>query len=153
MYTTDGSDPQTSSTAIPYTGTFPVSQTTTVKYYSADNAGNSGTVKSKIIHIDTAAPTVSIKSPANGSSFTQGTAVTISASATDHGTGSGKASGIASVTFYLDGTTKLGTDTTSPYSFSWNTSGVTKATHKLTAVATDVAGNPTTSAAISVTIK
>jgi len=57
------------------------------------------------------------------------------------------------VTFYLDGTTKLATVTKSPYSFTWNTSGVAKATHKLTAVATDVAGNSTTLAAISVSIK
>jgi hypothetical protein len=153
MYTTDGTNPQTSSTAILYTGPFTMSQTTTVKHYSIDNAGNSGSVKSQLIQIDAAAPTVSITSPANGSSFTQGTKVTVTASATDLGTGTGTPSGIASVTFYLDGTTKLATVTKSPYSFTWNTTGVAKVTHKLTAVATDVAGNPTTSAAISVSIK
>src|SRR5439155_20646734 len=118
-YTTDGTNPQTSSTAVAYTGTFTVSRTRTIKYYSVDNAGNSESLKSKQIQIDAAAPTVSITSPANASSFTQGTKVTVSASATDLGTGSGKASGIASVTFYLGGTTKLATVTTSPYSFSW----------------------------------
>ena len=153
LYTTDGSNPQTSSTAVLYTGPFTVSQTTTVKYYSIDNAGNSESVKSQTIQIDAAAPTVSITSPASGSSFTQGTKVTVTAGAVDLGTGSGTPSGIASVTFYLDGTTKLATDTTSPYSLTWNTSKVTKATHMLTAVVTDVAGNSTTSAAISVTIK
>jgi peptidoglycan/xylan/chitin deacetylase (PgdA/CDA1 family) len=149
-YTTNGSTPTTSSTR--YTGPFPVSQTTTVKYYSVDSAGNSEAVKSQVIQIDAAAPTVSITSPASGSSFAQGTKVTVTASATDLGTGSGAASGIASVTFYLDGTTVLATDTSSPYSFSWNTKGVAKGTHKLTAVATDVAGNSTTSAAITITI-
>jgi peptidoglycan/xylan/chitin deacetylase (PgdA/CDA1 family) len=153
MYTTDGTNPQTSSTAILYTGPFTMSQTTTVKYYSIDNVGNSESVKSQLIQIDAAAPTVSITSPANASSFTQRTKVTVTASATDLGTGSGTPSGIGSVTFYLDGTTKLATVTKSPYSFTWNTSGVAKATHKLTAVATDVAGNSTTSAAISVSIK
>ena len=153
MYTTDGSNPQTSPTAFVYSAPFTVSQTTTVKFYSTDNAGNSESVKSQTIQVDAAAPTVSITSPASGSSFTRGAKVTVTASATDLGTGSGKPSGIASVTFYLDGTTKLATDTTSPYSFSWNTSGVTRATHKLTAVATDLAGNSTTSAVISVTIK
>jgi peptidoglycan/xylan/chitin deacetylase (PgdA/CDA1 family) len=152
-YTTDGSNPQTSSTAIVYTGPFNVSQTTTVKYYSADLAGNLESVKSQQVQVDGTAPTVSISSPSSGSSFTQNTKVTVSASAADLGSGSGAPSGIASVTFYLDGTTKLGTDTSSPYSLSWNTSKVAKGTHTLTAVATDVAGNSATSAAVTVTIK
>ncbi len=149
-YTTNGSTPTKSSTK--YTGPFTVSQTTTVKYFSVDNAGNSEAVKSQVIQIDAAAPTVSITSPASGSSVTQGTKVTVTASATDLGTGSGAPSGIASVTFYLDGTTVLATDTSSPYSFSWNTNKIAKGTHKLTAVATDGAGNSTTSAAITITI-
>ena len=150
-YTTNGSTPTKSSTK--YTGPFTVSQTTTVKYFSVDNAGNSEAVKSQVIQIDAAAPTVSITSPASGSSVTQGTKVTVTASATDLGTGSGAPSGIASVTFYLDGTTVLATDTSSPYSFSWNTNKIAKGTHRLTAVATDAAGNSTTSAAITITIR
>jgi len=138
-YTTNGSTPTSSSTK--YTGPFTVAQTTTVKFFSVDTAGNSEAVKSQTIQIDAAAPTVSITAPASGSSFAQGTKVTVTASATDLGTGSGAPSGIATVTFYLDGTTVLATDTNSPYSFNWNTRGVTKGTHKLTAVATDVAGN------------
>jgi hypothetical protein len=149
-YTTNGSTPTTSSTK--YTGPFTVAQTTTVKYFSVDIAGNSEAVKSQVIQVDAAAPTVSITSPAAGTSVTQGTKVTVTASATDLGTGSGAPSGIASVTFYLDGTTVLATDTSSPYSFSWNTRGVARGTHKLTAVATDAAGNSTTSAAITITI-
>jgi peptidoglycan/xylan/chitin deacetylase (PgdA/CDA1 family) len=153
VYTTDGSNPQTSSTAVVYSGPFTVSQTATVKYYSLDIAVNLGSVKSQQIQVDAAAPTVSITSPSSGSSFTRGTKVTVSASAVDLGTGSGAQSGIASVTFYLDGSTVLGTDTNSPYSLSWNTTKVTKATHTLTAVATDVAGNSATSSSVTVTIK
>ena len=152
LYTTDGSNPQTSSTANVYSGPFTVSQTTTVKYYSIDNAANSESVKSQLIRIDAAAPTVSVTAPASGSSFAQGSKITVTASAVDLGTGSGAPSGIASVTFYLDGTTKLATDTTNPYSFFWNTAKSAKGTHKLTAVATDVSGNTTTSAAITVSI-
>ena len=153
VYTTDGSNPQTSSTTILYTGPFTVSQNTTVKYYSTDLAGNPEPVKSAVIQIDAAAPTASITSPSSGSSFTPGTKVTVSASAADLGTAAGAPSGITNVTFYLDGTTKLSTDNTSPYSFTWNTSKVAKGTHTLTAVATDVAGNSTTSAVVSVTLK
>ncbi len=153
VYTTDGSNPQTSSTAIQYTGPFTVSQNTTVKYYSTDLAGNLESVKSQLVQVDAAAPTVSITSPSSGSSFKQGTKVTVSASAVDLGTGAGAPSGITNVTFYLDGTTKLATDTSNPYSFSWNTSKVAKGTHTLTAVATDVAGNSATSAVVTVTLK
>jgi peptidoglycan/xylan/chitin deacetylase (PgdA/CDA1 family) len=153
VYTTDGSNPQTSSTAIQYTGPVTVSQTTTVKYYSTDLAGNLESVKSALIQVDAAAPTVSITSPSSGSSVKQGTKVALSASAADLGTGAGAPSGIIGVTFYLDGTTKLATDNTNPYSFSWVTSKVAKGTHTLTAVATDAAGNSNTSAAVTVTLK
>jgi hypothetical protein len=95
---------------------------------------------------------VAITAPSTGSKFAQGTKVTISASATDIGTGSSPPSGIASVTFDLDGTAVIATDKASPYTNSWNTRSVTKGTHTLTAVATDVAGNSTTSAGITVTI-
>lgn len=155
IYTTDGSNPQTSGTAKIYTGPFTLSQTATVKYYAIDNASNSGSVQSQTIQIDATAPDVSITSPANGASITRGTSVTVTTIATDLGTGSGTPSGLANITIYLDGTTKLASHngTGSPFSFNWNTKGVTKGTHTLTAVATDVAGNTGTSAAITVTIK
>jgi peptidoglycan/xylan/chitin deacetylase (PgdA/CDA1 family) len=152
-YTTDGSNPQTSSTAVHYTAPFNLAQTSTVKFYAVDVAGNSGSVKSQgPIQVDGVAPTVSITAPASGSSFKQGTHVTVTASASDLGSGSGAPSGIANVTFYLDGTINLHTVGGSPYSFSWDTSNVAKGTHYLTAVATDKAGNATTSVVITVTI-
>ena len=152
VYTTDGSNPATSGTAVLYSGPFTVSNTTTVRYLSRDVAGNAETAKSQLVQIDGGAPTVSITQPANGSSFAQGAKVTISANATDVGTGAGAPSGIASVAFYLDGATVIATDNSSPYTTSWNTNKIVRGTHTLTAVATDVAGNTTTSAAITVTI-
>jgi chitinase len=136
-----------------YSGPFAVSRTTTVKYYSIDVAGNIESVKSQQIQVDAAAPTVSISAPASGATFAQGAKVTVTASVADLGTGSAAPSGIASVTFYLDGTTKLGTDNSGPYSISWNTNKIAKGTHTLTAVATDVAGNSATSAAVTITIR
>jgi hypothetical protein len=48
-YTTDGSDPTTNGTL--YTGTFTVSSTKTVTYYSVDNAGNPEPARSQPITI------------------------------------------------------------------------------------------------------
>src|SRR5258706_8840587 len=74
------------------------------------------------------APAISIASPANNASFTTGSTVTINANATDSdGT-------IAKVEFF-QGTTKLGEDLTSPYSFAW--ASVPAGSYSLTAKATD----------------
>jgi hypothetical protein len=120
-----------------------------VKFASVDNAGNQEASKSRQVRIDAAAPTVGITSPTNGASYKRGTSIVISAAATDAGTGSGAASGIARVTFYHDGL-KIAADTTAPYSVTWSTSGRALGGHTLTAVATDVAGNSTTSAVVNV---
>jgi hypothetical protein len=94
--------------------------------------------------VDTIAPTgVAITAPANGASVTG--QVTISASASDN-------VGIARVEFYADGQL-LATDTSSPYSTTWNTNKVSKTTHTLFVKAFDTAGNLTQSATISVTVR
>src|SRR5258705_2016152 len=90
-----------------------------------------------------ALPTVSITSPANNASFTTGATVTINANATDSdGT-------IAKVEFF-QGTTKLGEDLTSPYSFAWTS--VPAGSYSLTAKATDNLSAVTTSSAIAITV-
>jgi hypothetical protein len=89
------------------------------------------------------APSVSITLPANNASFTAPAAITINATAADtDGT-------ITKVDFY-NGTTLLGSDTTSPYSFAW--SNVAVGTYSLTAKATDNRGTVTTSAAVNVAV-
>jgi hypothetical protein len=144
-YTTNGTTPTTSSTV--YTAPISVSTTTTVKFFATDKAGNAEAVKSQPVQVDTVAPSVSITQPASGSSFTRGTAVTITASASDTGS-----SGLAKVDFF-DGSTKIGTATAAPYRITWSTGTASLGTHTLTAVATDNAGNTRTSTAVTVTLQ
>src|SRR5467141_1487392 len=92
---------------------------------------------------DTTAPTVSITSRASGATVS-GT-ISVTASASDN-------VGVAGVQFLLDGVNAGAEDTTSPYSVSWNTTTASNASHTLTAVARDAAGNRTTSAPVTVTV-
>jgi hypothetical protein len=92
---------------------------------------------------DSTGPTVNVVSPTNGQTVTG--SVTLSATATDAG------SGVKDVKFLVDGAA-IGTDTTSPYSVSWNAATATNGTHNITAQATDNANNITNSTPISVTV-
>ncbi|AKJ03810.1 Fibronectin type III domain protein [Archangium gephyra] len=117
--------------------------TLTTKAYDA--AGHVTTSAARTVTVDNVAPTVAITSPANGASFSGLTFSTnIQASASDN-------RGVTQVVFY-DGGSVIGTDTTAPYSVSWNLLGTPKGTHTLTARAYDAAGNVTTSAPISVKV-
>src|SRR3954471_22021514 len=91
---------------------------------------------------DTVLPTTSITAPAAGATVSGTT--TVSASASDN-------VGVTKVEFYLDGALQA-TDTTSPYSWSWNTTGTTNGSHSLTSKAYDAALNAGTSPALSVTV-
>jgi subtilisin family serine protease len=91
---------------------------------------------------DTTPPTTSITSPAAGATVS-GTA-TISADAADN-------VGVSRVEFY-SGATLLGSDTTAPYSFAWNTTAVANGIFSLTTKAFDASGNSATSGAVSVTV-
>jgi chitodextrinase/sulfur relay (sulfurtransferase) DsrF/TusC family protein len=111
-------------------------------YDAANNTGTSSTVAVTVSNADTTAPTVSITSPA-GSSTVSGT-VTVAASAFD-------SVGVVRVEFYLDGALKA-TDTTAPYSWSFDTSQVSNGSHSIQARAYDAANNTGTSSTISVTV-
>jgi hypothetical protein len=91
---------------------------------------------------DTTAPTTSITAPANGATVS-GT-VSVTASASDN-------VGVTKVEFYLDGALRT-TDTTSPYSWSWDTTAFANSSHSLVTKAYDAAGNVGTSATVTVTV-
>jgi gliding motility-associated-like protein len=88
-------------------------------------------------------PTVTLSAPANNASFAAGVSITITAIASDND------GSIAKVEFY-NGTTKLGEDTSSPYSFIWTS--VPAGTYSLTAKATDNQNAVNTSAAATTTV-
>jgi hypothetical protein len=92
---------------------------------------------------DANAPAVTMTSPTGGSTVA-GT-VPVTASASDD-------TGVASVTFFVDGTQLESPDTISPFGVNWNTTQVTDGSHTLTATARDTAGNTTTSAPVTVTV-
>jgi uncharacterized protein (DUF2141 family) len=88
-------------------------------------------------------PAVTLTAPANGATFPANASITLTANAGDtDGT-------IADVRFFA-GTTLIGTDTTSPYSVTWN--NVPAGTYSLTAVARDDDNATTTSGARSITV-
>jgi len=88
-------------------------------------------------------PTVSITSPADGASFMAPATITITANASD------PENQLTKVEFY-NGATLLGTSTSAPYSFTWQS--VPTGTYSLTAVAYDSGGLNTPSGAVSVTV-
>ncbi len=96
------------------------------------------------VNLTNAAPAVALDTPAAGAAFTAPASVTITATASDSdGT-------VTKVEFY-DGTTLLGSDTTSPYAYTW--ANVAAGTYNLSAKATDNAGSVTTSAARTITVQ
>jgi YD repeat-containing protein len=88
-------------------------------------------------------PTVSLSSPMNNQVFTAGTTVQLAANASDTG------GSITKVEFF-QGTTKLGEDTTSPYTYNWT--NVPAGSYVLTARATDNGGATATSNAVNITV-
>ncbi len=85
---------------------------------------------------DRTSPTVSITSPSTGAIVSN--TVSVQVSATDN-------VGVTSVLLKVDGVT-IASDNSAPYSFGWNTTGLSSGTHSLSVTATDAAGNAKSSA-------
>jgi cellulose 1,4-beta-cellobiosidase len=115
-----------------YTGTNTAPTAFTLNGSTCNGSGGGGT------------PTVSITSPASGAAFTAPASIPITASASESG-------GTISKVEFFNGSTLLGTATSSPYTFTW--SSVPAGTYSLTAEAFDANGNTATSSAVSVTVK
>ena len=90
---------------------------------------------------DVTPPAIGFVSPGGGASVTGN--VSISVSATDN-------TAVSSVTLSIDGAAAA-TDTSSPYTFAWNTNAVLNGSHTLAATAVDAAGN-SNSVSISVIV-
>jgi hypothetical protein len=91
---------------------------------------------------DTQAPETSITAPVSGNTVRG--LVSVLATATDN-------VGVSKVELFVDAA-KLDTDLSSPYSFNWETSGVTNGSHSLMTKAYDSAGNVKTSSAVVVSV-
>ncbi len=109
---------------------------------ATDSAGATATSKAVSITVDVP-PTVSLGAPANNAVFAPGSNLALAATASD-------SDGSISKVEFFQGSTLLGTDTTSPYSFTW--SNVPAGNYVLTAKATDNKGIATTSTAVNVTV-
>jgi Concanavalin A-like lectin/glucanases superfamily/Bacterial Ig domain/Chitobiase/beta-hexosaminidase C-terminal domain/Bacterial Ig-like domain (group 2) len=139
-YTTDGSTPTTSSTL--YMGPINLTASGTVQAIASAPGLNSSAVASASFNVDTTPPTVSITAPTSGQIVSAG--ISLSATAIDN-------TGIASVQFLVDGVV-VGTVSSAPYTLTFETTTVTNGSHQITALATDVVGNPATSAPVTVVV-
>jgi endoglucanase len=136
-----------------WNGSLGTGASTTIGFTGTVGATNSApsyfTVNGFACNGATQDPSVEITSPAAGASFTPGSNIAITASASE------PTASITKVEFFetpqLSSTaTLLGTVTTSPYSLTW--SDVAAGDYSLTAEAFDSAGNTATSAAVQVSV-
>jgi len=114
-------------------------------YDAAGNTAQSGSISLNLTRpqTDTTPPVVSISSPPDGSVITGGV-ITVNVSATDN-------VGVTKVELYVNGSLHS-TDTSSPYSFLWDSSQRPDGTYQFYAKAYDAAGNTAQSGSISLNL-
>lgn len=118
--------------------------------YNQNNSGTAGDyAQVSIFALDVShdaandAPATSISAPSANDTFTEGDDVLITATASD-------SDGTISKVEFFAGSSKLGEDTSSPYSFNWE--NVAEGNYALTTVATDNIGSNTTSSQVNITV-
>jgi hypothetical protein len=118
--------------------------THTVTATATDTAGLQTTSAAVTVTVsnDTTPPNITLDAPTDGATLS--TTSTLAATAADD-------TAVASVRFRVDGTT-VATDTTEPFSTSWDSTTVASGAHTVDAVATDTAGNSATSAPAGITV-
>jgi hypothetical protein len=117
---------------------------TEYEWYAAvsDGTNATGSTARSFTTAANSAPTVSLTSPAEGAVIALPAQVSLAASAEDSG------GSVSKVEFYA-GVTKVGEDTTAPFTFAWT---AISGSYALTAVATDNQGASTTSAVVNITV-
>ncbi len=147
-YTTDGSDPTVPANRQTYSGAFNVSSTSTVRFYSVDNAGNPETPQSQGITIDpptdVTPPTTTITCNGGSCAGSFSSTVTVALNATDNSGGSG----VAATYYTTDGSDPTSSGTRQPYSGAFSVSS----TSTVQFYSVDNAGNPETVNSQAVTI-
>ena len=115
---------------------------------ATDAGGNVTTSAPRVVLVDRTQPTGSVTAPANGDTV-GGPAVAIAANAADL-SGSGVTSVVWEVMEFGSASfTPVATDTSSPYSTTWNSTSSPDGATSIHAVITDAAGNTSTTAAVS----
>ena len=118
--------------------------TTTVTCTASDSHGNTAHSSFTVTVQDTTPPSVSLTAPSSGATVS-GSSVTLTATASD-------TVAVANVQFKVDGTNIRSAITSSPYTTTWNSAGVSDGSHTLYAVAEDTSGNYATSS-ISISVR
>jgi subtilisin family serine protease len=134
---TDSSAPY----SVPWTTSVDGPHTLTATAYDAAGLSASDT---RTVTVDNTAPTATVTSPSGGT--ITGT-ITVTADSSDPTPGSG----VASVQFLVDGNV-VGTDTSAPYSTTWNSATTSNGLHTIAARAADGSGNSATSPPVQVTV-
>jgi hypothetical protein len=119
-------------------GTYPL---TAVAFDADGGTATSNTVNVTITTPIDRPPAISLST--GGTTFVAPASITLTAVASDP---EGQLAGVE----FFNGTTRLGSDTSAPYTWSWTNVGA--GSYTLTAVAVDAAGNRTTSTAATVTV-
>jgi regulation of enolase protein 1 (concanavalin A-like superfamily) len=134
----DTTAPYSASWSASSSGTYPL---TAVAHDADGNSSTSGAVNVSVQTTTNRPPTISFST--GGTSFTAPANITLSATASDPD------GNLARVEFF-NGSTRLSSDTSSPYSFAWQS--VAAGTYSLRAVAYDSAGASASSATVTVTV-
>lgn len=140
----DGTNRLATLTQAPFVANWANAQAGTyvIHAVATDNEGASVTTPPVTVIVN-ALPTVQVTSPRAGTSFVEPATILVEATAVD-------ADGAISRVDFYAGTTLLGSDDTSPFSWTWN--DVAAGTYALTAQAIDNHGATNTSTAVSITV-